>query len=214
MLGGGRARPKQFGAALPDGEQLVGAHAHVPPAPFAREPLAQGDGDRAGHGLSSQFGEIAGEPAGFLILDVEVHRAPRSTAPSPSVHRRLPRAAGRIGWERGAVRVSGALDAPIPPRHIPRMNATAFDTLAAAREFEAAGVARDHAAAIVGIARRADAADRETLATKADIANMATKTDLAELEARLANRLIGAVLAIVAANAALLAVAIAILKFL
>ena len=94
------------------------------------------------------------------------------------------------------------------------MNATAFDTLAAARELEAAGVARNHAAAIVGIARRADAADRETLATKADIADMATKTDLAELEARLANRLLGAVLAIVAANAALLAVAIAIRKFL
>ena len=93
------------------------------------------------------------------------------------------------------------------------MNATAFDTLAA-RELEAAGVSRDHAAAIVGIARRADAADRETLATKADIADMATKTDLAEFEARLANRLLGAALAIVAANAALLAVAIAILKFL
>ena len=85
------------------------------------------------------------------------------------------------------------------------MNATAFDTLAAARELEAAGVARDHAAAIVGIARRADAADRETLATK---------TDLAELEARLANRLLGAALAIVTANAALLAVAIAGLEFL
>ena len=117
-------------------------------------------------------------------------------------------------WERGAVRVGGALDAPIPPRHIPRMNATAFNTLAAARELEAAGVARDHATAIVGIARRADAANRETLATKADIADMATKIDLAELEARLASRWLGAVLAIVAANAALLAVAIAILKFL
>ena len=85
------------------------------------------------------------------------------------------------------------------------MTATVFDTLAAARELEDAGVEREHAAAIASIARRASAADRETLATKAD---------LAALEARLANRLLGAVLAIVAANAALLAVAIAILKFL
>ena len=74
------------------------------------------------------------------------------------------------------------------------MIAIAFDTLVAAHELEDAGVAREHASA-----------DRETLATKAD---------LAALEARLANRLLGAVLAIVAANAALLAIAIAGLKFL
>lgn len=70
------------------------------------------------------------------------------------------------------------------------MNATAFDTLAAARELEAAGLARDHAAAIVSIACRADAADRETLATKADIADMAMKTDLTEFEAHLTQRLV------------------------
>ena len=89
------------------------------------------------------------------------------------------------------------------------MNATAFDTLAAARELEAAGLARDHAAATVGIARRADAADRETLATKADIANMATKTDLAELEARLTWRLV----MLGAAIGGMLAAAVAMLKF-
>ena len=54
------------------------------------------------------------------------------------------------------------------------MNATAFDTLAAARELEAAGVAR-----------RADTADRETLATKADL-----KAEIASLEARLTRWLV------------------------
>ena len=81
------------------------------------------------------------------------------------------------------------------------MNATAFDTLATARELEAAGVARDHAAAIVSIARRADAADRET---------PATKTDLAELEARLTWRLV----MLGAAIGGMLAAAVAMLKFL
>ena len=80
------------------------------------------------------------------------------------------------------------------------MNAAAFDTLAAARELEAAGLARDHAAAIVGIARRAAAADRETLATK---------TDLAELEARLTWRLV----MLGAAIGGMLAAAVAMLKF-
>ena len=80
------------------------------------------------------------------------------------------------------------------------MSATAFDTLAAARELKAAGLARD----------RADAADRETLATKADIANMATKTDLAELEARLTRRLV----MLGAAIGGMLAAAVAMLEFL
>ena len=52
----------------------------------------------------------------------------------------------------------------------------------------------------------------DTLA--ADGEALATKADLAALEARLANRLLGAALAIVAANAALLAAAIAGLEFL
>ena len=62
-------------------------------------------------------------------------------------------------------------------------DSAAFDTLAAARELEDAGVARDHAAAIASIARRAAAADRDALATKADIASVETK--IAELETRI-----------------------------
>lgn len=62
-------------------------------------------------------------------------------------------------------------------------NSTAFDTLAAARELEDAGVARDHAAAIASITRRAAAADRDALAMKADIASVETK--IAELETRI-----------------------------
>lgn len=64
------------------------------------------------------------------------------------------------------------------------MNA-AFDTLAAARELEGAGIARDHAAAIASVARRvaADttAADHDALAAKAGIAGMAMKTDIADM---------------------------------
>ena len=76
------------------------------------------------------------------------------------------------------------------------MNSTAFDTLAAARELEAAGIERRHADAIAAITRRAAAADRETQATKADIAGLdarlashaqATKADIAGLDARLAS---------------------------
>ena len=62
-------------------------------------------------------------------------------------------------------------------------NSTAFDTLAAARELEDAGVARDHAAAIASITRRAATADRDALAMKADIASVETK--IAELETRI-----------------------------
>ena len=62
-------------------------------------------------------------------------------------------------------------------------NSAAFDTLAAARELEDAGVARDHAAAIASIARRAAVADRDALATKANIASVETK--IAELETRI-----------------------------
>ena len=116
-------------------------------------------------------------------------------------------------WTTGRRMASGAragLDAPAARRHVPRMNGTAFDTLAAARELEAAGLARDRAAAIVGVVRRADAADRETLATKADIANMATKADLAGLEARLTRRLV----MLGAAIGGMLAAAAAMLEFL
>ena len=111
-------------------------------------------------------------------------------------------------WTTGRHMASGAcagLDAPAARRHVPRMNATAFDTLAAARELKAAGVARDRAAATAGIARRADAADRETLATKADL-----EAGIASLEARLTRRLV----MLGAAIGGMLAAAVAMLKFL
>ena len=97
------------------------------------------------------------------------------------------------------------LDAPAASRRILRVNAAAFDTLAAARELEAAGLARDRAAAIVGIVRRADAADRGTLAMKADL-----EAEIASLEARLTWRLVMLGTAI----GGMLAAAVAMLKFL
>ena len=65
------------------------------------------------------------------------------------------------------------------------MTAATFDTLAATRNLEAAGIERQHAEAIAGEMREAVAADRGELATKADLADFATKGDLAELETRL-----------------------------
>ena len=68
------------------------------------------------------------------------------------------------------------------------MTAATFDTLAATRNLESAGIERQHAEAIAGAMREAaDAAaasaDRADLATKADLADFATKADLAELRA-------------------------------
>ena len=70
------------------------------------------------------------------------------------------------------------------------MSAAAFDTLATAREFEAAGVERRQAEAIAEGMRRAVSADRDALATK---------TDLVALEARLTWRLVGIATATVVA---------------
>ena len=70
------------------------------------------------------------------------------------------------------------------------MSAAAFDTLATARELEAAGVERRQAEAIAEGMRRAVSADRDALATK---------TDLAALEGRLTWRLVGIATATVAA---------------
>ena len=66
------------------------------------------------------------------------------------------------------------------------MTATAFDTLSAARDLEAAGFERRQAEALAGAVRQASAADREALATKADLADhesrlvstLATKAEL------------------------------------
>ena len=62
------------------------------------------------------------------------------------------------------------------------MNATTFDTLAAARDLEAAGVERRQAEAIAGTVRQAINADRDALATQADLAGLESRID-ARLEA-------------------------------
>ena len=49
------------------------------------------------------------------------------------------------------------------------MTATAFDTLAAARDLKAAGIEPEHAEAIAEGMRRAATANRDALATKSDI---------------------------------------------
>ena len=49
------------------------------------------------------------------------------------------------------------------------MISAAFDSLAAARDLEAAGVERSQADAIAGVVRQASTADRGELATGADI---------------------------------------------
>ena len=62
------------------------------------------------------------------------------------------------------------------------MSATTFDTLAAARDLEAAGVERRQAEAIAGTVRQAINADRDALATQADLAGLESRID-ARLEA-------------------------------
>ena len=52
------------------------------------------------------------------------------------------------------------------------MTATAFDTLAAARDLKAAGIEPEHAEAIADGMRRAAIARRDALATKPDIATV------------------------------------------
>ena len=81
------------------------------------------------------------------------------------------------------------------------MSAAAFDTLAAARNLEAAGIERAHAEAIADAVRDAAGADREQLATKADLAVL--RTDLAALETRMFKFGIGLAFAIVFANVSL-----------
>ena len=61
--------------------------------------------------------------------------------------------------------------------------AAAFDTLAAAKALEAAGMGKDHAEAIAAVSRAAADAGDDNAATKTDLA--AVKTDIAELKAEL-----------------------------
>ena len=57
------------------------------------------------------------------------------------------------------------------------MTDAAFDTLAATRNLEAAGVTRAHAEAIADTVRQAAVADRDALATKADITHLEDKLE-------------------------------------
>ena len=68
------------------------------------------------------------------------------------------------------------------------MGAAAFDTLAAAREIEKAGLDRTAAEAIAGAIR----SGQGDLATRADLEALAqtTKTDLAALESRMDTRFV------------------------
>ena len=61
-------------AALGDGSKLSNAGFDAAPALLALQAFVQRDGDCAGHGLAGQPGQLAGEPAGLLVLDVEAHR--------------------------------------------------------------------------------------------------------------------------------------------
>lgn len=91
---------------------------------------------------------------------------------------------------------------------------SAFDSFAAVKSLREGGADERLAEAVAGVVRHAVSMDRETLATKADIADLRAdfKIEIAALEARMANRLVLAVVGIVAANAAFLGGA-ALLRF-
>ena len=76
-----------------------------------------------------------------------------------------------------------------------------LDTLAAARRLTDAGIKPEHADAIVDAVRQAADAPAE-MATKADIADL--RTELGALEARIAWRIIGALLAVASIQTAIL----------
>ena len=75
------------------------------------------------------------------------------------------------------------------------MTAIAFDTLAASRDLEAAGMERRQAEAVAEVTAQAAGAGRGELATKADLA-----AGLARLEARMYLALVGVIFAILAAD--------------
>ena len=84
--------------------------------------------------------------------------------------------------------------------------ASAVDTLAVARDLEAADIGRRQAEAIAGAMYRVAGATDDTLATKADLAELRSelKIDLAALEARLMRFYFGASIAQVAVIVGLL----------
>ena len=63
------------------------------------------------------------------------------------------------------------------------MHATTFDSLAAAREFKAAGVEENQAEVFAGWMREASVANQDDFATKADIKDI--KADITRLEAHI-----------------------------
>lgn len=85
---------------------------------------------------------------------------------------------------------------------------TTFDTLAAARELEEAGVNAKQAAAITATIRTAVA---DGVATRADLEPLATKVALAELETRMTRTLYGVAAALLAGQ---IAAVLALLRFL
>lgn len=92
---------------------------------------------------------------------------------------------------------------------------SAFDSFAAVKRLREGGADERLAEAVVGVVRHAVSTDRQTLATKADIADLRAdfKIEIAGLEARMANRLVLAVVGIAAANAAFLGGGAALLRF-
>ena len=83
----------------------------------------------------------------------------------------------------------------------------AFDTLATAHALEEAGVERKQAEIIAGAMRQATEADRDQLVTKADL-----KAEIAALKAEMLKVAVGAVAAIVLANAGLTVALIELLR--
>ena len=87
------------------------------------------------------------------------------------------------------------------------MTVATFDTLAATRDLEAAGMERRQAEAVAEVTAQAAVTGHGELATKADIEDFATKADLADLKAAMARQeariylaLVGVVFAILAAD--------------
>ena len=72
----GGAGPQQRGASLSDRMQLSRQRISAVAATLLLQAISQCNGDRAGHGLARETGELASEPAGLVVLDVEAHRMP------------------------------------------------------------------------------------------------------------------------------------------
>ena len=74
MFHSGRPRSQKIRAAFRDNAQLSSANISVAQAFLTFETFSQSDRYRTGHRLAGQSGQLCGESAGFVILDVETHR--------------------------------------------------------------------------------------------------------------------------------------------